>query len=279
MESRDSRKDQTVPLDIFDPPEDDHPAHSLETVVRIGQEAVKALERFEEALKGCMAPLNLTKIITEVQAQEASLAGTVKNIARARNIIEQDQPIARSMSFHETPWFDAGRALTPLSPKQLLRARQLANAVMPSELVTYRQAVTASSAAIPTHIQRERRAKEKVAQAAQEREAKEPLLQALLEDMLTRPCEKCDAPVGGYCMTSTGNRAEVLHAARREASPMMMEHRHLFTEVKQPTDFTPDPEFYRKNPNHPGRRNFSPDENAINDITDQLAQSFTPPYE
>ena len=138
---------------------------------------------------------------------------------------------------------------------------------MPSELVTYRQAVTASSAAIPTHIQRDRRAKEKVAQAAQERETKEPLLQALLEDMLTRPCEKCDAPVGGYCMTSTGNRAEVLHAARREASPIMMEHRHLFTEVKQPTDFTPDPEFYRKNPNHPGRRNFSPDDNSINDIT------------
>ncbi|MCT2090174.1 hypothetical protein M3D92_12865, partial [Micrococcus terreus] len=229
--------------------------------------------------KGCMAPLNLVKIITEIQAQGASLAGTVKSLSTARNIIEQDRPIARSMSFQDAPWFDPGCSLAPLSPKQILRARQLANTAMPSELVTYRQAIKASRATVPTYIHRERRAKGQAAQEAQEREAKEPLLQALLEDMLTRPCGKCGASAGDYCTTSTGNRAEVLHAARRDASPMMMEHRHLFVEVKQPPAFTPDPGYYRKNRHHDRRRDFSQEKEAINDLTDRLAQSFTPPYD
>ncbi|WP_455836939.1 hypothetical protein [Pseudarthrobacter siccitolerans] len=268
-----------MPLDIFDPSEDGFAPHTLGEVVEAGREAIDALARLERALKGCMAPLNLTKVIAEVQQLGPALPGIVEELSKARHVIEYDRPVARSLSFHDKPWSDPEYNLGCLSPKQLLLARSRVREVMPSEMTTYRDAVKNSGEAVPTFIYRHRRAGEKTSRAKEQRETKETLLQELLEDMLARPCSKCGAPSSGYCVTATGNRADVLHAARRDASPRMLEHRSLFSQVRQPPEFEPDPDYYRKNPGHPSRRDFSEEKKNVDEVVETLAQSFTPRYE
>lgn len=77
---------------------------------------------------------------------------------------------------------------------------------------------------------------------------KQILLDELLDDLLSRPCRGCGAEAGAYCTTASGRIAEVVHAGRRDASPMMRGHMELYMEVRQPNEFVPDPECGRGGP-------------------------------
>lgn len=216
-----------VPLDVFAPSDDGQKGYPLEEVVAIGWEAVEAVDeavdRFKDALIGCMTPLNLTKMIDELRWHASAIRDVARHMGYARSIVEEARPLARVLGPHDQPWTGPQGLEVALTPKQLMRARRLAREVDEADLTSYRAAVLARPGAVPTLEARKR-----------EQRTEEDLIDVLLADMVARACAKCDAAAGEYCITSTGRRADIPHAARRDASPRMKGCESHYLNVKQP---------------------------------------------
>lgn len=185
----------------------------------------------ENAITGCMTPLNLKKTAAAVKQMKAELRRATEELAETAEIIETDQPLATSFHHWEERWMARGSRV--LSPSQIVLLRNLASQAPEDERTTYRQQHEKRSE-VPPLAASWRPARGRTSQPETHLpKAQTPTLRSLLADMISRPCRKCSAGPGEVCVTTSGATAERPHAGRRDASPLMAENRHLYEDVVQ----------------------------------------------
>lgn len=188
----------------------------------------------QDAVTGCMTPMNLKKTAAVLKQVKTELGRATEELAEAAEIIEADQPLASSFHHWEERW--TTRRSRALSPSQIVLLRDLAPQAPEGERTTYRRQHE-DRGEVPPLALTWRPAKGRNTRAETHvPKAQTPQLRSLLADMISRPCRKCSANPGEVCVTISGATAERPHAGRRDASPLMMENRHLYEDVVQTHD-------------------------------------------
>lgn len=274
MENDESGRDARRPVDIFDPTDDGFTPHKMSAVVDAAAAVSEALTAYEAALKGCMTPLNLAKVLKDVTEAREALAPDVRRIARARDIIEGDVPLARQFNVNETSWWEPGEGIDrglALTPRQLTALARQADKVGESETVTYREAIT-QSAPVPFLVAQARREKR---QDAKHRERLEQIA-VILDDIKIYPCPYCEAAAGNTCVTNSG-RTGGPHADRMQLSPEMKGNWGLREHLKW---FNPEGNTQRWRENQEAEREVNlENQELVGEVIAELVDLTTPRYD
>lgn len=224
-------------LEVFDPLMYGRPAATLSQLAGQADGVGRKLMNLREALMGCTTPVDLTVIRDQLDEALRLVVDAERSLTYAHRVIAEDLPLRKQLSKGEPPWVSSTGVNRWLTPKQMKRARRRHDVVPEDQLITYREAVVMADDLIPPLLAKTLAVMDK-----------RILLDKLLDDLLSRPCPGCGAEAGAYCTTASGRIAEVVHAGRRDASPLMREHMELYMEVRQPNEFVPDPEYGRGRP-------------------------------
>ncbi|MCD4850588.1 hypothetical protein LN996_07180 [Arthrobacter sp. AK01] len=214
----------------YDPAAHGFQPYSLEEVVDFAAVLTASLGEFQNMLLGCTTPLNLRGASKAAQKCLVDLVEVFGHLAESRLIIAADLPIAAKFGAAPTAaWNPSGErgphVLEPgelLSPKQIHTLRQILQDHPEYPSTTY-SALLAQGHNVPPLVVDAAKA-QKAATARDERRAAEAaaeeLVPAVLEDVESRGCPRCEAEEGQYCRTSTGRIAEKPHAGRIKLSPL-----------------------------------------------------------
>lgn len=215
------------PSDIHDPSEDGYVPRTLDEVVAAGEAALAALQAFEEAVDGCMTPLNLIKVRADLRSLSGRLQTHAADLREAQRIIASRSPI-KALSSDGTRWSMPAGAYgdVTLSPSQIRYFAKDASGA--GETTTYLEHLV-SHRPLPAIAAN---ARDKARRAA-EREELWALQQRILDDVEAGPCPSCGAEAGSECITSSGNQTSP-HAARINASDLARRNRKAARAAHRP---------------------------------------------
>lgn len=151
------------PLDTFDPTADGFTPHTLEQTVQAACDAVEALARFNEALMGCVTPLQLGSLAAQGRLARRKAEAWVEVLAEARDIIELDLPISDTIDnsdiegwdpADDKPWTGPGKPET-LTPAWIVELRGAAADLPIDRLTSYRREIE-KHGPVPELIRRHR---------------------------------------------------------------------------------------------------------------------------
>ncbi|HEX9089105.1 MAG TPA: hypothetical protein VF867_16565 [Arthrobacter sp.] len=158
------------PLDSFDPTPDGVSPYTLGETVDAAVEVLQSLHRFQLALAGCMTPLALEAELKQTRKVAVKASGWAETLARARDIIEGDLPLADTVRV-QLPEFDCDLPWDEmvLSPADIVAANTGAAGLPLERLTTYRREIERVPRMPSVIASRRERAAKQARKAASER--------------------------------------------------------------------------------------------------------------